>query len=743
VNPHRLLPVRTHLALLVLGTLVPVMAFGVFLTLRLAEQERTAREQQLIESAQLVAQAVDREAQATVRALQILASSEHLERGDLESFRKEATRVLAAQPTWLAVIVHDREGTLLMDTLHAQGDPLPPTAEPVSLRDALAQGTPVVGNLAAAASGRFAFPVRVPVLRTGRPNYVLTAVITPEAVGKVVARDVPGEGVITRTVVDGAGVVVARTRQPEKFIGHAASPAFREVLRGPEQGVIPSVTLDGIPSYVAFSKARFSGWTAALVVSRQSEDAPLRRSLLALTAIALVLLLISGTGALLLTRRLSRGIESAAAAADSLVHGRPPAVEPEGVLELARLGDAMGHSAQLLRLRAEERDRHLARAEAALAEASSASRAKDEFLAMLGHELRNPLSPILTALELLRMRGEGRSREHQVIARQVHHMVRLVSDLMDVSRITRGQMELQRERLDMGTVVARAVEMVQPLMEQRGHRLEVELDPDIHVDGDPVRLAQVFSNLLTNAARYTPEGGHIRIHAAATSAGVAVTVQDDGTGIEPDLRARVFEPFVQGPQSLDRREGGLGIGLALVRSIVDLHDGTVTVHSEGRDRGSEFTVVLPLAEPALPALPPLPGTAPLAVSGPLRVLVVDDNVDSLQVVESVFRSAGHEVVACGDGPSALNALETFRPHVAVLDIGLPLMDGYELAERVRDRLGADAPELVALTGYGAPEDRARASTAGFRRHLVKPVTPKEILSAVAEVARVGPAAAAG
>ncbi len=386
-------------------------------------------------------------------------------------------------------------------------------------------------------------------------------------------------------------------------------------------------------------------------------------------------------------------------------------------------------------LAAEERHQ-LATVQAAREVAERASRAKDEFLAMLGHELRNPMAPILTALQLMKLRSDGRAtREQEVIERQVKHMMRLVDDLLDVSRISRGMVELQRQRVDIREVLTKALELAGPLLEQRRHHFEATVpDWPITLDADAGRLTQVFANLLTNAAKYTDPGGHITLRVRTTMDQVAIEVRDDGIGIEPDLLSDVFDMFVQGRQGAERSSGGLGLGLSLVRSLVKLHRGSVEVKSDGRGKGSAFTVTLPLA-----ASEPVHVTddevTPDAIVAAItkRVLVVDDNDDARELLAEALASVGHDVRAAADPAAALAVVSTFVPEVAILDIGLPVMDGYELAGRLREQLHGRVPRMIALTGYGQPHDRERSREAGFDLHLVKPIDLARLLEIVDEL----------
>jgi signal transduction histidine kinase len=367
------------------------------------------------------------------------------------------------------------------------------------------------------------------------------------------------------------------------------------------------------------------------------------------------------------------------------------------------------------------------RTEALAAHAQLADRRKDEFLAMLGHELRNPLAPIATAVKLMELRGDERSRrEREVIERQVAHLSRLVDDLLDVSRIAQGKIELSRQPLDVAEIATKAVEMVSPLFEAKSQELAIEVPRgDLFVDGDPVRLGQVLGNLLTNAARYTPDRGHVRLAAGREGDFIELRVEDDGMGISREFLPRIFDLFVQGPRAIDRREGGLGLGLAVVKNLVALHGGNVTAHSDGPGRGSKFVVRLPMLHLALrhPHHPQEP--RPLATVRARRVLVVDDNVDAAETLAEALLAMGHEVKVAHDGPEALGIQAGFQAEIGVLDLGLPVMDGYELAARMRQN-GGGRLRLIALTGYGQDQDRARTAEAGFDAHLVKPVELDEL-----------------
>jgi signal transduction histidine kinase len=370
-------------------------------------------------------------------------------------------------------------------------------------------------------------------------------------------------------------------------------------------------------------------------------------------------------------------------------------------------------------------------------EAASANRAKDEFLAMLGHELRNPLAPMLTALQLLRIRGHA-SKEQDVLERQVAHLARLVDDLLDVSRITRGKIELDKRSVEVSEVILRAMEVASPVLEQSHHRVELEVPRSgLSIQADLDRMAQVVSNLLTNAAKYSDAHSRILVRAVRSGPSVRISIKDHGIGIAPEMIGGIFDAFVQQPQTLDRARGGLGLGLTIVRSFVDKHGGTVRVESAGRGLGSEFIVELPALDAV--AHPPHPLPAPSEKSAPRnrdkRILLVDDNEDAALILKQALEQIGYQVQVAHDGPSALDASVEFRPDVALLDIGLPVMDGYELAQKLRaSRHSAPHLRLVAITGYGQDKDRARSRQAGFEQHLVKPLDLQLIEKAIEGIA---------
>ena len=371
-------------------------------------------------------------------------------------------------------------------------------------------------------------------------------------------------------------------------------------------------------------------------------------------------------------------------------------------------------------------------------ELARADQNKDEFLAMLAHELRNPLAPIQNAVEVLKLsRGKPDKEDwaRMIIARQVVHLRRLVDDLLDLSRITLGKFRIVSEPVDLGLVIERAVELAGALIESRRHRLAVRhMSSAVIVRGDAERLTQAVANLLNNAAKYTADGGEIRVETSSDGAMATVRIADSGEGMEPELLQRAFDPFAQGDRSLAHAEGGLGIGLTLVKRIVELHGGSVSARSPGRDQGSTFEVRLPCNQPS--ARSGGAASRANASSGPRRrILVVDDNVDAVETLAEMLRLEGHEIRTAQDAENAVMEAVEFHPDVALLDIGLPGMDGYTLADRLRALPEMRDAVLVAVTGYGRSEDFVRSAAAGFDHHLVKPIDPSRLAAVLVSAHR--------
>lgn len=727
--------IRIYLLILVLGALLPGTLVTGVLVWRAFAGDRQATERRLIDSARVDAQSLDREFRTNISILQALATSPTLDRGNLEGFYDESRRVQATQSGWYAVMLLSADSQQLWSTRLPYGTPPRWPVENESLQQVFRTRQPVVGVVRPAPDGELGhlFAIRVPVIREGQLRYALSAVISVDSLARVIPRQTASSEEWSRNVLDSSGTIAVRTRGAGDYVGRQASEAFRERVRTSEETFSSETTREGDLVYAAASRGAY-GWTAVIVVPRSVLDAPVRASMTGLLTGGAVLMICGLAAVLVISRRLASDLAAATAAADAVAAGRPVPKTDAHVAETYRLQQSLATAASLLENRARERDEQIRRADAARGEAEEANQTKDRFLAVLGHELRNPLAPALTALEIMKRREPVTfAREREILERQIKHMARLVSDLLDISHLARGRVELHGERFEVRDAVERATDMAAPLLAARRHQLDVTVPAQgLAIDADLDRIVQVLSNLVTNAAKYTPPGGHIAVSAFASGSRVVIACEDDGPGVPPNLMSTLFDPFAQGPRTIDRKEGGLGLGLALARTFTELHGGTIHVESRGDLPGSRFVITLPLA----PGVADVPlEVAPVAATRPARrILVVDDNVDACEMLRHSLDHFGHTVATANNGPEGIATAKVFQPQVAILDIGLPGMDGYELARRLRE--AHPTIRLIALTGYGQVGDVAAATAAGFDDHRVKPVTGTALLELIdANVAR--------
>jgi signal transduction histidine kinase/ActR/RegA family two-component response regulator len=750
--------IRAYLLLFALAVLLPMIAFAVIAVVALDRQKRSAVEVGGVETARALMNAVDRELASAITTLRALATSRSLERDDLATFHEDARRLLASQTGWVTIVLVDAAGTLRVDATIPYGQPLPPLRERESLEEVVRTGAPAIGAVTYGPLLRvYAAPVRVPVNRNGRVAYALTGVIEAGAVGALLGRQrLPSAWV--GTVFDAKDSVVARTRGHEEFVGRPISPEFRRLLATSNQGWAVSHTLEGAPVYTAFSRSPVTGWGVGLGIPTAAVDAPLRRSLWALAAGGAALLVASVVGSVLVGRRIARPIAALSAAARAFGDRdeAPLAIPRGGPAEVVAAARAFVEGHALLRARDAERDaaereraRLLRSAQAARADAEAANRAKDEFLAVLSHELRTPLNAVYGWARMLRDVARDPAtvrRGLDVIERNASAQVRLVDDLLDVSRIVTGQMRLDVRPVDLPAVVNAALDSVRPAAQAKSIRLDTDQDTDTGpVVGDPDRLQQVVWNLAVNAVKFTPAGGRVRVALRGRDDAVEIEVSDTGRGIGPDVLPYVFDRFRQADSTTTRAHGGLGLGLALTRHLVELHGGTVRAASPGEGQGATFTVTLPLNRglgdgiPAREAIPAAPVAARPARGGALeglRVLLLDDAPDSLELLSMMLADTGATVKTCASVRQALAAVTGFRPDVVLADIEMPVEDGYAFIRALRalpPEAGGRTP-AAAVTAHDRAEDRARALAAGFDRHCPKPVDPDEIVAVVATLA---------
>jgi len=725
------LSLRHLLILLTAIGLLPLALLGGWTIHGAARYLEQEQERLMIGHARALSSAVDAELDGTVAALSGIAKSPALAAGDMPAFYDTARRL--TRPDWLGVVLTDADGKPIFRTMAPYGAPSTRIADPDSLTLAREQRRPIAGRVARGQRGRPAVPVRIPVNGPDGQPWVLSAALQPDRFLDVIARQkIPPDSVIG--VLDASHNMVARSRDQERTVAGAPSPSLGALMRagGPE-GVGATHTLEGDTVVTAYTTSPRYGWVVAVGAPSVGFGVGFFERF-ALYLGGTVLLLGACIGAAtLLSNRIVRRIRSLQRAATALGSGEGVRIEPSRIKEIGQMGQSLATAAAQRAMHEQERERLLASLEQALAGARQAGRAKDDFLAMLGHELRNPLSPIVTSLDLMDLRDEpGSVRERLIMRRQVTHLRRLVDDLLDVSRIASGKLAIDPRPLNLAETARHAVAArgKEPIMLQAPH--------EVWVDGDETRLGQVLGNLLSNAARFGSSATRVLLDVLDGQA--RIVVSDNGAGMAPDLLARVFEPFYQAPQPLARHTGGLGLGLAIVREIVALHGGRVAAFSDGPGAGSRFEVMLPLL-PLLSMSNPIAdaseaGAAQREAAGQ-SILLVDDNQDAASATAQLLRHMGHSVRVAHSAADARTLALAAPAAVAILDIGLPDMDGYTLAGALReDRRQASsqgaALRLVALTGYGQQTDVARARAAGFDVHLTKPATLDDLRRALAD-----------
>ena len=712
-------PLRRRLFLLVLAAILPIAAVTGLALGALWLQQRKQAERLALEITRALSIAEDGELRRAVGVLEGIAASPSLDERDFRRYHGVLQRILAARPDWRTITLADPSGRQLVNGRARYGEPLPPVIDPGSFEEAVRSASPVIGSLVHRPRGAWAVPVRVPVVRDGAVRYVLTAAVKPEAFVAVLNRQgLPQNWVVS--VFDARTLRVARSRQHEEFLGKPPAPSLAALMRsGSPEGTGLSYALEGERIYTTYSRSPETGWTVAVGIPPSFVEAGARRSIAVYGGGILLSIALGILAALFIARRITTPMAGLSAAAQALGRRESASMPQTDILEIRRVADSLEFAAAERTRGDAERQQILEREQEARAIAEAANRSKDEFLAMLGHELRNPLGAIANGARLLDAAEEAtRAHARDVITRQVQHLARMTDDLLDAARAMTGKIVLQRQPLELAQAASRAVAALRASGRAGEHRFLERLEP-VWVDADPTRIEQVLANLLANAVKYTPAGGAITVSVVREGADAVLRVADEGIGMPPELVARVFDPFVQGERPLDRSYGGLGIGLTLVRRLAELHGGSANAASEGPGKGSVFTVRLPAVEaPATRA-----GGRPAdAAARPREVLVVEDNPDARETLQRLLEHEGHRVRVAVDGPAALEALRSARPEIALIDIGLPGMDGYELARRIRADIDAERKlVLVAITGYGLPEDRRRSAAAGFDAHLIKPL----------------------
>ncbi|MCS0587660.1 ATP-binding protein [Massilia norwichensis] len=718
--------VRTHLSLLAAAVFLPmIVGAGVAIKL-LLDAERHAVLRGMQELARTSVLAMDQELTAAIATGRTLATSARLSQGNLESFYAQARAANAGTIRQTALLRED--GQQLFNTALPFGQPIaPPLAGALQrVQGVLARGLPTVSNLiVGGATRRPVIAIELPLRLDDGRRVLLDQWFAVSHLNRVLPRDVAPSWQVA--VFDRDGATLARNAAWKDEIGTRARPALLDGLRqGKAQ--IDIAGPDGKPMAAALARSALSGWTAVIgvPVSELEATAASAVSLIAATLLCAVALALAG--AILFARRLLAATEYLGAATEGMAEGWLPPPADLRIAELNSLQQVLHAVSRRLQKAEAGRRKHLAEVQAARSVAESQNRAKDEFLAMLGHELRNPLGAISSAIALIQMGagGPAAERAHQIIGRQSRHLAHLVDELLDANRVLSGKVVLAPVPLDLAGAVREAAQTLQTQGTTAAHEVTLALEP-VWVHGDPTRLQQVIGNLIENAAKYTQAGGHIAVSTRVRDGMAELVVRDDGKGIEAELLPRVWDVFVQGKVS-NRAKGGLGIGLAVVKSLVEQQHGTVAVHSRGAGQGSSFTVRLPLAA-EVPADAAVERVDAAPLDG-LRVLVVEDNEDLREMMCALLSSRGCVVGSAADGTTALALARNTLPQVAFVDIDLPDISGYEVA---RQLAGQGGIRLIAVTGYGQPDDVRRALAAGFDRHLKKPVRMEDIEQAIGAI----------
>lgn len=724
--------IRPYVVRAVLAAVLPLGVLAAVLVFRMVDNERHAYQQAMADVVGAMTVALDSEVQRSIVALEVLALSELIDREDLDGFRTLAEVARARHGRWSNLVLARADGTRLLNLRVPSGEPVPRGDDDSPLQ-AAALRRPVISNASTSVtSGKTTAFITVPVLRGDGVPYVLSVGIESEVWTDWLARQVPS-GALAAAIDDRNGVILARSARPEAFVGKQASEELVTAYSQKPRGLVRTVNREGVALYGAFDTSELTGWHMLLLTPASAVEAGTTRFAVGLAVSTALVLLVSVLLALRMARPLAGGVTQLSAAIGRVGRGEAPAWHPSGIEEIDAAGAAAGQASALLTARAQDvlslQQQLAQRAESA----ERANQLKDQFLGMLGHELRNPLSAVSNATAVLRLQADDKSRRMlDIVDRQTRHLTALVDDLLDVSRAVAGKLHVEPRATDLGAIVERQMEALKAAGALANHEVTLRC-AEAPVMADPERIAQVVRNLVENSLKYTPAGGSIAIEVAVQGDCAVLTVADNGKGIDGDLLPHIFEPFTQAPQEIDRRVGGLGLGLSIVKRIVELHGGAVRAYSAGTGQGARFSVELPLrTRPAAGAAPP-----PHAqVCRPLRVALIDDHEDARVGLRSLLQAEGHAVHEAADGPTGLSLLSSVEFDVALVDIGLPGFSGLDLARQARER--GVACRLIAITGYGQRTDRARAEAAGFNDFLIKPATRDQLRRALAPDCEIAP-----
>jgi signal transduction histidine kinase/CheY-like chemotaxis protein len=726
---------RRHLVILAALTILPLLVFTTWTVLEMHREERARAERALTDTARALSLAVDGEIAAIVAALESLATSRDLDSGNLRAFHAQAAALQARQAGWTTIALTEAGGADVLNVLRPLGAPLPPVGgDPEDLRRVVTTGRPAVSDaFVGPLSGHWVIAIRVPVVKDGRVRYVLSATVhTRELHDVLLGQRLPAAWI--GTILDRKRVIIARTRGEEQFVGQPASERLLAASARASEGWYRGLTKEGTSTHSAFSRSPHTGLTVALGVPAALIEASLGRSLWRIAGSGVLVLALGVAVAVFFARRIAGPITALSVAAQDIGRGTVPHPAASTITEVNDLRQAMTEAARLV---LDERERQ----QAARAEAEAANTLKDEFLATLSHELRTPLNAVLGWSRMLKAGSLDQAtakRAVDVIERNANAQLQLIEDLLDVSRIVTGKLRLDVRAVALASVIEAAVDTLRPAAEAKSIRLQPVVDPRAGpVSGDPDRLQQIVWNLLSNAVKFTPRGGRVQIRLERVNSHVEIVVTDTGKGIAADMLPHVFDRFRQADGSSQRAHGGLGIGLALVKSLVELHGGSVQAASAGLDQGATFTVKLPLmlhAESSERVEAAVPGhrVQSMAALGGIGLLVLDDDTDALELFATILRQAGAEVRVARSVREAIGLLGAWEPDVIVSDIEMPEENGYAFIRRLR---GGEVPNgeripAIAVTAYGGVSERIKIVSAGFDSYVAKPVEPDELAAII-------------
>lgn len=718
--------VKTHLGIMAIAILVPVLAFSALVLNSLLASEREAELRIIHELSRASVLAADQEMTALFSTVRTLATSRALATGDFATFYKQATETNAGTQANMTLL--DPTGQQVFNTILPYGAPIPAPRPDSTQRvqQVLQKGSPQISNLIlGAATGKHVISVDIPIQIDDGRRFVITQWIYASRLSQLLpSANVPKSWLIV--LYDKDYRIIGRSQNPDAHVGEFAVPSLNKLLSEGQQTEFRTPNRDGVDMYGAIARSTYTGYTVVVGVPVPEIEAAARHAV-QVTAFGFVVAIIGAMGAaFFFSRRLVVAIGGIEKSAKLLGQSVVPNSDKSGVAEVDRVSTSLHEAGEMLQQLDLERQTHLTEVEEARAKAEAESKAKDEFLAMLGHELRNPLAAISSGVTILKHEGlsnEQKMRAQEIVERQTQHLSHLVDDLLDAHRVVSGKVTLAKKTLNFEKAVHHCFDSLQARGLTQRHAVNIKTQPAF-VEADPVRLEQMVTNLIENAFKYTPEGGKVDVSVYMNEDDAVFEVADTGVGIAPDYISKVFDVFVQGPRE-NRDKGGLGIGLAVVRSLANQHGATLTVKSPGVGKGSMFSLRFPRA-PSASEAHVIPRTKATGAIKPARVLVIEDNHDAREMLCNMLALSGHSVSEAANGRDGIRKAIAEQADIALIDIDLPDMLGYEVASQLRADARTANMRLIAVTGYGQESDSLKALEVGFDHHLKKPVRPEEL-----------------